>query len=561
MSENHSTNDTLRGVGYWRKSDDDDGGSVEQQREWAQGVCPGENIELVRDFEDQSISGHDTDKRLGFHATLKFCQEEYRKGRPIDVVVCWHSNRFSRADSNETGFYVWSFRQCGVNRIFTSKGWIDFREMADRIMFNLNQDVSNHAYSKDLSQAVSRGLAKRARNGLHNGGRVPYGYRLENCRLVPDPATAPILLWLFESYGSKDLSLYALAADLNRRGVPSPNGKTFWSPRTIAGILHNPAYLGDLHYGRKARGKFFTLVNLEIKERKKDNGKLRPKDKEEVFVKEGNHEALVPRPLFLRVQQRLAARTKRTTPLTGDRNDFLLTGLLQCGNCESAHSPHHAKQSDGTYAKVYRCNGYSVHGKVHCASNLIHEDILLRAIVRKIRETYLDPELLDKLREVIRRQDEDEAHADTAQVGRLQARRDELDRKIDLGTRRLMEEEDDSLVPGHRKHLQGLHEERKAVQAQLDGLATTASRQELEEGVDAAVAQLERLLGVFRGGEPALVRVALWELISKVELFFDVRRGPKQNRSTFVKALIYVREDFGLSELGNTVKRFTRHPG
>jgi hypothetical protein len=77
----------------------------------------------------------------------------------------------------------------------------------------------------------------------------------------------------------------------------------------------------------------------------------------------------------------------------------------------------------------------------------------------------------------------------------------------------------------------------------------------------AAMAHLERLVEIFQESEPALVRVALQDLISRVELFFDVRRGPKQNRSTLARGLVYVREDFGLSELGNVVKGFTRHPG
>ena len=92
----------LRAVAYYRKSNDDDGGSVDQQREWARTACEKEGGELVREFVDQSKAGWDTAKRTDFHAMLAFCQEQARAKNAIDVVVCWPTNRFSRADSLES---------------------------------------------------------------------------------------------------------------------------------------------------------------------------------------------------------------------------------------------------------------------------------------------------------------------------------------------------------------------------------------------------------------------------------------------------------------------------
>ena len=142
MPEAHST---ARAVAYYRKSNEDDGGSVQQQREWAAAKCPPEGITVVREFVDQAVSGHDTDRRADFHAMLKFCQDEKKKGRPIGVIVCWKANRFSRSDSNETGHFIWEFRQAGTGRMLTSQKWIDFARMEDRLVFNIEQDASSHA--------------------------------------------------------------------------------------------------------------------------------------------------------------------------------------------------------------------------------------------------------------------------------------------------------------------------------------------------------------------------------------------------------------------------------
>jgi site-specific DNA recombinase len=162
---------------------------------------------------------------------LKFCQAEHRKGVPIECVVCWHSNRFSRADSQETNWYIWEFRKVGVNRIFTSQGWTDFRKMPDRIMYNLTQDAANNQGTKDMAKAIVRGHLARAEQGLWNGGFAPYGYRVVADKLVIDPGTAPIVRGLFQSYVDLDLSLHALARDLNRRGIPSPGANSGASAR------------------------------------------------------------------------------------------------------------------------------------------------------------------------------------------------------------------------------------------------------------------------------------------------------------------------------------------
>jgi site-specific DNA recombinase len=535
-------------VGYWRKSDDDDGGSVAQQFDWAQGACPDERIVLVRNFEDQAISGHDTDKRLGFLKALKFCQEEYRKGTPIDVVVCWHSNRFSRADSNETGYYIWSFRKAGVHRIFTSKGWVDFRQMADRIMFNLTQDVANHQFTKDMAQASMRGHLRRAEQGLWNGGPPPYGYRVVDGRLVIDPVAAAIVRELFHAYAELDTSLRALAHGLNARGVPSAKGNQ-WTGNVIRGILRNRKYLGNLPYGQIVTAKFFSAINLEITERTEDAGKFRRKDEDTIYLKEGTHEAIIRPELFEWVQRKLRARQFRSTPIQGG-GDYLLSGLLVCGHCEYSHKGCR-RWIEGEWRKVYSCLGYAHYGRSLCNRNQIREDLLLEAIARKLREEFLDPQRLATLRAEVRRQALATRPEDTAQVGQLQAQRDELARKIKLATARLLEEEDTELVPGHREHLQGLHAQKKGIQAQLDLLALSPrqSASEAEAKIDQAMARLNQLFEVFKEGHPARVRAVLGELLARIELYFDHEGHGGRTFSRFAKALIYLHEDFGCSHL------------
>jgi DNA invertase Pin-like site-specific DNA recombinase len=80
---------------------------------------------VVREFADQAEKGHETASRSEFHEMLRFCQQQ-RQGTPINAVVVWNENRFSRSDSQETAWFIWEFRKAGVTRMFTAKG-LDFQ--------------------------------------------------------------------------------------------------------------------------------------------------------------------------------------------------------------------------------------------------------------------------------------------------------------------------------------------------------------------------------------------------------------------------------------------------
>jgi DNA invertase Pin-like site-specific DNA recombinase len=211
MSEHHPT--PLAAVAYYRKSNEDGGDSIDQQRTWAAETAAREAITIQAEFADQARTGHETARRTDFHAMLRYCQQRHKDGRPIDCILCWHADRFSRADSQETSWYVWELRKAGVGRMLTASRWIDFARMEDRVLFNIEQDTSNHPYVINLARAATRGRISAAKEGRWNGGQVPYAYRVEYeivsvrgkkkrrpVRLVKGPeAEVEVVRWMFHS--------------------------------------------------------------------------------------------------------------------------------------------------------------------------------------------------------------------------------------------------------------------------------------------------------------------------------------------------------------------------
>src|SRR5262249_10544539 len=132
----------------------------------------------------QAKKGHETATRMAFHEMLAFCQEQARRKMPVRVVVTWHSNGFSRADSIETSHYLHLFREAGVSRFLTAQKSIDFARGEDRLVFLVTQEATDHGYILDHARAAARGRVAAASAGRWAGGVAPVGYRVEREEVI-----------------------------------------------------------------------------------------------------------------------------------------------------------------------------------------------------------------------------------------------------------------------------------------------------------------------------------------------------------------------------------------
>jgi DNA invertase Pin-like site-specific DNA recombinase len=547
--------DSLRAVTYYRKSNEDDGESVEQQRKWARQAAATAGFEIVQEFTDQAKVGWNTAKRTAFHDMLAYCQEQAKRGTPVDVIACWHTNRFSRADSDETSWFVWEFRKAGVTRMFTSgRGWTDFARLEDRLVRNIEQDAMNHRYVVDLAQDSTRGRMAGAEEGRWMGGPIPYGYRAvmeevvvkgrkrwRTARLVLGPEEeAERVRRLFIDYATTPIGLRGLAQRLTAAGVPPPRGgKRGWGTNTVKRILKNPVYLGRLVWGRRAEGKFFGVVDAKLtplsgRRQSKTNGKY-------VWAPAQTHEPLTDLATFEQCQEKLARRKKEHQPRLGC---YALSGLCRCGHCEGNMVPRVVTVKSGGKWHTYRrllCGTYNRTGT--CNYNPVDADALVRAVLRKLREQLYNPEALQALKEEIRRQDK-EAAGGGPNPDALQAAVGALDRRIERAARRVLDEEDEAAVPALRKQLGEMQRERDDLARQLDALRRQENPPvDLDAAADQALAMMDRMEEALTGGDGDLLRELLGEAVSYVELFFTHRpsRTGRRTHSDYARGLIYLR--------------------
>lgn len=134
--------------------------------------------------------------------------------------------------------------------------------------------------------------------------------------LVVEKSEAEIVKYIFQEY-SKGKGYRAIANDLNKRELLTVKGNTF-STVAVKDILKNKTYGGYLEYAK--------YVNWEEKRRKGKNP--------QPIVVEGEHEPIIEKELFDKVQTRLKVAKKQ--PQWNERGENLLTGLLRCPECGGA---------------------------------------------------------------------------------------------------------------------------------------------------------------------------------------------------------------------------------
>jgi len=222
---------------------------------------------------------------------------------------------------------------------------------------------------------VRTAMATQTREeGRYLGGRPPYGYRLADAgphsnkahaawgrrahRLEPDPATAPVVTWMFSQRLAGHSSARITRA-LNDAGVPCPSAAdparnahrpgVAWTLGTVAAILANPRYTGRQVWNRQRTD--FDLAdpgNTTLGHRQVQRWNL---PEGWVISRHPAHAALVSEADFIATQDTVVPRG----PAGPAVRRYLLAGLLACGQCgrrlESAWS---------SGRPAYRCrHGYT----------------------------------------------------------------------------------------------------------------------------------------------------------------------------------------------------------
>ena len=207
-----------------------------------------------------------------------------------------------------------------------------------------------------------------------------------------------------------------IAKGLEADGILTGAGKTKWWTSTINKILRNEKYIGDA-----LLQKTYTTDFLN-KTRVKNNG-IVPQ-----YYVEGNHEAIIPKDIFLRVQEELVRRRVVKTSANGKKRSYscnhCFAQIVICGECGEMFRRIHWNNR-GCKSIVWRCikpTGQECHARTVNEPVLpVLENVVVQAINTLLgdKSTY-QAQLQQNIANVIRSAQQNTADGINERLQRLQ---------------------------------------------------------------------------------------------------------------------------------------------
>ena len=316
-------------------------------------------------YSDEALTGTRSD-RAGFQRMLADC----RAGK-IDRIITKSISRFARNTVTllET---VRELKGLGIDVFFEEQN-IHTMSADGELMLTILA-----SYAQEESRSVSENQKWRVKRNFENGipwnGRM-LGYRMREGHYCVIPEEAELVRRIYREF-LDGMGRDRITAKLNDEGIQPPAGGEQWHPQTIARILRNYAYTGNLLLQRFFCESYITKKTIPNTGQKA------------MYHAERTHEAIIPLAEWNAVQAEIARRAEKHKSKPPAQPSFFYTGLIQCAKC----GKNFRRKTTATRI-VWICSTFNTKGKKHCASKQIPETTL-DELVRQVTDA---PSSIEKI--------------------------------------------------------------------------------------------------------------------------------------------------------------------
>jgi len=220
----------------------------------------------------------------------------------INVIVVYKVDRLTRSLADFAKI-VEALDAKGVSFVSVTQ---QFNTTTSMGRLTLNILLSFAQFEREVTgERIRDKIAASKKKGMWMGGLIPLGYNLEDRKLVPNPKEAELVSKIFTLYLELGC-VRKLAERLDRDKI-----------RSKVWITQTGARLGGVAF---ARGALYALLRNRLY-----IGEIRHRDQ----WYPGEHEGIVPRSLWDRVQAQLNSNLRRRRNQVRERASSLLTGLVE----------------------------------------------------------------------------------------------------------------------------------------------------------------------------------------------------------------------------------------
>lgn len=382
-----ATNSRVPAAQYLRMSTDHQQYSIENQSVAIQKYAELHDFEIVHTYADAARSGVTLNRRTGLQRLLADVVSGSRAYRAILVYDVSRWGRFQ--DTDEAAHYEFLCKSAGVPVHYCAETFSNDGTIPSLIMKALKRAMAGE-YSRELGEKVFAGQKRLAQLGFKLGGRAGYGLR----RMLVSPSRLPKQMLAFgerksiatdrvilvpgpdeevqcvrDIFGmliSEKRTVYAIACELNRRGIPYADSK--WDYQAVNNILTHPKYAGFCVFARSSRKLYTPAIKLP-----KSHWVLTP----------GAFQPVVDGETFNQAQSVLEERTiNRSDEEVLDMLRRLLASkerlsLQLIHNCPETPSPSTYRRRFGSLRRAYALIGYG-HPDQFRSMDLRHKTLALR---------------------------------------------------------------------------------------------------------------------------------------------------------------------------------------
>lgn len=319
--------------------------SIEGQLRDCRAYCKMNRYRITAIYVDRATTARkDVEKRLHFQEMIRDSEK-----RPWEYVVVWKLDRFAR-NRTDSALFKFRLRKNGVKVISATES---ISEKPEGIILEAVLEGMAEFYSADLSQKITRGMRESALKCHSIGGHVPLGYKIEDHKLVINPATAHIVQEAFELYANGE-TVADICRMFNAKGYRTAKGVEF-NRNSFKSMFRNKRYVG-----------VYTYKDIEV---------------------EDGVPAIIDKELFETVGRRLSKNAE--APARGKAKvDYLLAGKLFCGHCGGSMNGESGTSKTGAIHNYYTC--YTRKRKHACDKKPLKKDWIEYIVAQDAMELLTD---------------------------------------------------------------------------------------------------------------------------------------------------------------------------
>ena len=313
--------------------------------------------------------------RTRAEANLLLAQIDDCNAGHIDMIITKSISRFAR-NTLDCLKYIRQLKDMNIPVLFEKES-INTMDAKGEVLITIMASLAQQE-SQSLSQNVKMGLQYRYQQGKVQINHNRFlGYTKDaDGNLVIDPEQAETVKRIYREY-LEGLRMDKIAAGLERDGILTGAGGKKWHTSTINKILRNEKYIGDA-----LLQKTYTTDFLN-KTRVKNNG-LVPQ-----YYVEGDHEAIIPKDIYLQVQEELVRRRVGKTSANGKKRNYscnhCFSQIVICGECGEMFRRLHWNNR-GVKSIVWRCISRLESTGLECHARTINELVLQDVVVKAINQ-------------------------------------------------------------------------------------------------------------------------------------------------------------------------------